>query len=459
MRKRKRLRVDRILYCLAILILIISLIKLGISSIINYNIYKSAENENLIKISGKSINVWTKTINFINDKVDEITIKHNKHYVTIYGNALKNHMNVELNTYTTTVDTKPFTKQKGYYIKETDILSIANKVKIKLPWSLNRRDEVDIYGVKNGKYRIYRSRVKVVDKYITFEPSEDFKDYFITYVPLKNITMKNKINVEVGDEIILNYKFSPSNATNKSISFKQSKKILTINGSKITANKAGETTLTVTNKNSGISTSVKIKITKPEPVSEPEPEPVSEPTPQNNTVTQVDGLYYVDGILLANKSYPLTSSYDPGDLLDEFYSAFYNMQAAAELDGIQLWIQSGYRDYETQEIIYNRYVASDGQELADTYSARPGYSEHQTGLAADINNPSDSFNDTPEAKWLEDNCVKYGFIIRFPRGKESSTGYQYESWHIRYVGVEKAKAITDSGLSLEEYYGITSVYQ
>ena len=80
MRKRKRLRVDRILYCLAILILIISLIKLGISSIINYNIYKSAENENLIKISGKSINVWTKTINFINDKVDEITIKHNKHY-------------------------------------------------------------------------------------------------------------------------------------------------------------------------------------------------------------------------------------------------------------------------------------------------------------------------------------------------------------------------------------------
>jgi LAS superfamily LD-carboxypeptidase LdcB len=366
-------------------------------------------------------------------------------------------MNIELKTYTTTIDTKPFSKQKGYYIKETDILTKANKVKIRLPWSLNRKDEVDVYGVKNGKYRLYRSKVKVEDKYISFEPSEDFQDYFITYIPLKNITIKNKINVEIGDEIILNYKFSPSNATNKSITFKQSKKLLTINGSKITATKKGETTLTVTNRKSGISTSVKIIVTKPEPEPEPEPEPT--PTPQNNTVTQVDGLYYVDGILLANKTYPLTSSYDPGDLLDEFYNAFYNMQAAAELDGIQLWIQSGYRDYETQEIIYNRYVASDGQELADTYSARPGYSEHQTGLAADINNPSDSFNDTAEAKWLEENCAKYGFIIRFPRGKEAYTGYQYESWHIRYVGVEKAKAITDSGLSLEEYYGITSVYQ
>ena len=139
--------------------------------------------------------------------------------------------------------------------------------------------------------------------------------------------------------------------------------------------------------------------------------------------------------------------------------AFYEMQAHAELDGIDLWIQSGYRSYDTQVSIYNNYVAMDGQEAADTYSSRPGHSEHQSGLAADINNPDESFNGTEAAEWLKNNCYKYGFIVRFPEGKEDSTGYIYESWHLRYVGKEWAKKITESGKSLEEYFGITSKYE
>jgi D-alanyl-D-alanine carboxypeptidase len=139
--------------------------------------------------------------------------------------------------------------------------------------------------------------------------------------------------------------------------------------------------------------------------------------------------------------------------------AYREMIEAASSDGIKLWIQSGYRSYDYQVGLYDMYVRQDGKEKADTYSARPGYSEHQSGLAADINNPSSSFNGTKEALWLKENCYKYGFVIRFPEGEESYTGYKYESWHVRYVGKEIAQKIHDAGdISLEHYYGIESKY-
>jgi LAS superfamily LD-carboxypeptidase LdcB len=134
------------------------------------------------------------------------------------------------------------------------------------------------------------------------------------------------------------------------------------------------------------------------------------------------------------------------------------MIADAYADGITLWICSGYRSYSYQSKLYNNYVYTDGKAAADTYSARPGHSEHQTGLAADINSADESFAGTPEAKWLAANCWKYGFIIRYPKGKESITGYIYEPWHIRYLGKENAKLVYESGLTLEEYLGIDSVY-
>lgn len=171
----------------------------------------------------------------------------------------------------------------------------------------------------------------------------------------------------------------------------------------------------------------------------------------------IKGITYVDGILIANKTYSLPKSYDPG-LLPETKKAFNKMAADAQNDGLYLWIVSGYRSYSTQYATYNSFVWDRGVAQADRCSARPGHSEHQTGLALDINTTADSFAGTPEAKWIEKNCWKYGFIIRYPKGKEDITGYKYEPWHVRYLGKDIAKKVYDSGLTLEEYLGIDSVY-
>lgn len=173
----------------------------------------------------------------------------------------------------------------------------------------------------------------------------------------------------------------------------------------------------------------------------------------------IDGVTYIDGVLIANKTYSLPSDYGNG-LTSATQSAFDKMNADAKSLGLSLWIASGYRSYWTQNTLYNNYVASDGKEEADTYSARPGYSEHQTGLAFDLNSVEDSFANTDEGKWVKDNCYRYGLIIRYPKGKESITGYIYEPWHLRYVGVEFATKLYNDGdwITLEEYFGIDSKY-
>ena len=175
-------------------------------------------------------------------------------------------------------------------------------------------------------------------------------------------------------------------------------------------------------------------------------------------MTTVDGVTYIDGVLIVNKTYSLPADYGSG-LTDKTITAFNEMVSAAAEAGITLWIVSGFRSYETQRNTYSYFVSDRGVEQADRASARPGHSEHQTGLAIDVNTTSDYFANTPEAEWLKENCYKYGFIIRYPEGKEEITGYKYEPWHIRYVGEGKAEKITKSGLTLEEYYGITSQYQ
>lgn len=182
-------------------------------------------------------------------------------------------------------------------------------------------------------------------------------------------------------------------------------------------------------------------------------------------IQQIDGITYVNGILIVNKTYSLPLSYNPGGLTAETYSAFEQLSADAGNSGLDIYLSSGFRSYDYQNEIYNNYVDAYGQETADTFSARPGHSEHQTGLAIDVNTIDDSFADTKEAKWLAEHCHEYGFIIRYPKGKDSITGYKYEPWHIRYVGKEVAQAVHDAGiacgdstLTLEEYLSITSVY-
>ncbi len=178
---------------------------------------------------------------------------------------------------------------------------------------------------------------------------------------------------------------------------------------------------------------------------------------EGHKVEVIEGRTYIDGILIVNKTYSVPETYAPGmDSTAE--EAFYNMAGDAYADGIVLYICSGYRSYDEQEQLYNTYAAERGVEDADEVSSRPGHSEHQTGLCMDVNTTEFSFEGTPEAIWLEKHCADYGFIIRFPKGKESITGYAYEPWHIRYVGEAAAKEITSQGICLEEYLDVTSDY-
>lgn len=140
--------------------------------------------------------------------------------------------------------------------------------------------------------------------------------------------------------------------------------------------------------------------------------------------------------------------------------AMETMFTAAESVGVKLMLASGYRSYNEQIGLYNGYVSSQGQAAADASSARPGHSEHQTGLAADVEPASrtceveECFDTTSEGQWLAANCYKYGFIIRYQKGQESLTGYEYEPWHIRYVGIALAAQIHSSGKTLEQFFGL-----
>ena len=165
----------------------------------------------------------------------------------------------------------------------------------------------------------------------------------------------------------------------------------------------------------------------------------------------IQGKY--DEIVVANKHYPLSKDYNPGEnptAKAELLKLIAAMQAAGYPTSDHY---SGFRSYETQTKLYQDYVNQDGKEEADRYSARPGYSEHQTGLAFDlIGTNGELVTEEKAAQWLLDHAADYGFVVRYLKGKEKETGYMAEEWHLRYVGKE-AKEIAASGLSLEEYYG------
>lgn len=177
------------------------------------------------------------------------------------------------------------------------------------------------------------------------------------------------------------------------------------------------------------------------------------------TAADVDFVPEVNGIPIVNKTYPLPADYSPGDLTPETYEAFGRLVAAAAADQIEITFVSGFRSYEYQQSVHDRWVERYGEETADRLSARAGHSEHQLGLAIDVNSILLDFADTPEGIWLRENCTKFGFIIRYQYEKEPITGYIYEPWHIRYLGTELAEKVTESGLSLEEYLGIDSYYR
>ena len=177
-----------------------------------------------------------------------------------------------------------------------------------------------------------------------------------------------------------------------------------------------------------------------------------------NSKVSNKGSYYslqgkYDEIVVANKHYPMSKDYYPGENATA-KAAFLKLIEQMKEEGYAISDNySGFRSYATQAQLYQSYVNQEGQAAADRYSARPGYSEHQTGLAFDvIGTDGQLVEDAGAAQWLLDHAPDYGFVVRYPRGKESITGYMHEEWHLRYIGKE-AKDIAASGLTLEEYYG------
>ncbi|MHA6532619.1 M15 family metallopeptidase [Paenibacillus sp. BAC0078] len=212
--------------------------------------------------------------------------------------------------------------------------------------------------------------------------------------------------------------------------------------------------------------------TEPSPAATDKPSETS--SPGNN---EIDYTVEPDNVaVMVNKQFGLPDNYKPSDLVypDVRFifsekiekrmlrrvaaKALEEMFAGAKKDGVHLAGVSGYRSEATQTRLFNNYVAKDGEEKARTYSAVPGYSEHQTGLAIDLSGTDGKcaaescFAGTEEANWLAAHAAEYGFIIRYPEGKEDITGYMYEPWHVRYVGKDIAAAITEKGITLEEYY-------
>lgn len=191
-----------------------------------------------------------------------------------------------------------------------------------------------------------------------------------------------------------------------------------------------------------LTSTVIVQETKKEPAQTTQKEPTQiEPT-------------YVNGILIVNKKYPLPADYAPMENA-EAKQRLQNMILAMQKAGLNVSNNySGYRSYAYQNTLYNSYVNTYGKKEADTFSARAGYSEHQSGLAFDLISTDGNLIETqPEAKWIEENAHRYGFIVRYPKGKEEITGYMAEPWHVRYIG-EKATEIWKLNITLEEYLGV-----
>lgn len=206
--------------------------------------------------------------------------------------------------------------------------------------------------------------------------------------------------------------------------------------------------------------------------SDPTPEEPVNKTSKGFVIEEIDGITYIDGYLVVNRTYSVPKDYKPKNphgtlksycyecVEEEAYQAFDELRTKAKEEGLSYRSISGYRSYDVQKSIYDNKVNKGGVEYAEKFSARAGYSEHQTGLALDLNSTNTSFGRTKEGIWLSANCYKFGFILRYPEGKKEETGFNYEPWHIRYVGKELAEKLYNDGdwITLEDYFGITSIY-
>lgn len=357
------------------------------------------------------------------------------------------------------------------YIKSKE-LKIVYKKEVRVPINEKLYNTDSIESIRNGKIHTKKELIdtkRIGEKQIDFEVENHFKKIkkynykVIVYDDeLPKIVYKDKIETEEGKEIDLLKDVNVSDNSKEDIK-------VNIEG-EYDFNKSGEYELYYTAKDSSGNEAKEkftLIVTKKKEKEEKKKNPKSGTTTEQtsftskgNKITVKNGITYIDGYLIVNKTYSLPKTYAPG-LTNDTKENFNKMKNAAKEDNLDIYISSGYRSYSKQSTIYDRYVKQDGKEEADAFSARPGHSEHQSGLAVDLNIINDSFANTKEAKWLAENCYKYGFILRYPKGKSNETGYKYEPWHFRYVGVDLASKLYNNGdwITMETYFGVTSKYK
>lgn len=516
----KRMNKPYFLKVIYFLLAVISFLVIGLFSAyfyVDYKIYSIATSNNIVEYESKYSKLFLRkrTVDYLikNDRVLQIDYKNI--ILSFEADNITKKMEFKLSiNITDIIDFEELSGIEHIYIDEFNYDNIF--ISINDYDFLNDKNILDVYIVTKDNDLEYYQTININDELINIEYSENASGYIIVYVPIISFEIEKTL-YDVGDKDELNVIINPSNSTDKTYRFEYDSDYIKINGYSLEALKHGVTTLSIINDENNIISNINFTInnyikdiiitrssltlyegdttslsyeaipsdaeniddieisiedekvvtyengklkaiglgtttvtitTTSEKLIEKE---ISVTVKEVVSVPTVSGITYISGILIVNKTYSLPSTYAPG-LSSLLSSAFSTMKSAAAKEGLSLVITSGYRSYSIQTTLYNNYVIRDGKERADTYSARPGHSEHQSGLAIDV------ANYTSEWDWLEVNAHKYGFIIRYPEGKESLTGYMYEPWHLRYLGVDVATKIYNSGLCLEEYLNITSVY-
>ena len=457
-KKKRKLKVDRIIMVLVVFALIIFLANFIPYVIYNNNIYNNLPNAKnntvVIKKKYSKLKLYNKTISYIKENNLNLKIQYKNAYVILPSKNISKNMSLKIEKSNKKLAYKNYSNDKSFVIENSNIIKNSDKFNISLPKYLLKNKYVDIYGVtKEGNVEAIKLKNKTSEN-ITISQNEKYKRYFVTYISVSKMNIQD-LKAETGDTIKLNVTYEPKNATLKEYEYiKIGDIFMKDEKGNIVAKKDGISKITIKHITQNLKKSITIKVNK-----KTNEKNNSKTKDENKPIIEIkNGITYVNGILIVNKTYSVPKDYNPGSLTSEAKNAFDEMQKAASVDNIKLWIASGFRSYSLQTSLYNNYVLKDGKTKADTYSARPGHSEHQTGLAMDLNIIDSSFEGTPEAIWIEKNCYKYGFIIRYPKGKEEITGYKYEPWHVRYLGKELSEKVYNSGKTLEEYLNITSKY-
>lgn len=337
--------------------------------------------------------------------------------------------------------------KKGYVIYK-----LNGNSKVKVNYGDNYEDEYVTFKVNNKEVKdvVISSNLNIKkpgNYIIAYKLKLSSFNYYLFRVVSVIDNLKPTINLLGKDKVILdfnqNYK-EPGFTATDNYDGDITNKVIVKNNVNIKKTGTYKVSYKVSDSNGNFEKKERIVIVKEKTDS------VVKETPK---IEVIDGITYVNGILLVNKTYHLPSNYDP-KVNKEALEALKEMQADCQAIGLNIPLVSGYRSFETQKKLYGNYVKRDGEKIANTYSAKPGESEHQTGLSFDVGKVDSSFANTKEAKWIDENAYLYGFIVRYPKNKTNITGYIYEPWHIRYLGKKTAKMVYESKLTLEEYLGV-----